>query len=153
MRVLRVVDADTYEVEAPGGRARVRLLGADAPEQDQPFGRQAAAEVSALVLRRYVWLRVQGLDAYGRNLAAVRLRPAAFSGQATVALDSLLVVRGWAWAYSPGQAVADRAVLQQRAQDAGRGLWKCGPAAPVRPGVWRAFNRQEKSSHWGSCSW
>ncbi|MBT9392289.1 hypothetical protein KLP40_03860 [Hymenobacter sp. NST-14] len=38
LRVERVVDADTYEVAAGGGRVRVHLLGDDAPEADQPFG-------------------------------------------------------------------------------------------------------------------
>ncbi|UOQ51759.1 thermonuclease family protein [Hymenobacter cellulosivorans] len=117
------------------------------------MGARLRKQVRALVLRRYVRVRAQGADAYGRTLAAVRLRPAAFSGQASVALDSLLVVSGWAWAYDPEHAVAKRRREQELAQAAGRGLWKCSLAAPVRPGVWRAFNRQEKSTHWGSCSW
>ncbi len=152
MRVRRVVDADTYEVDSPAGTvARVRLLGVDAPESSQPYGRQATEQVAALVQGRLVWVRVLGGDTYGRNLVAVKLRPAAFDRRPAVALDSLLVVRGWAWAYDPGHVVAGRATEQQQAQAARRGLWKCGLAAPVRPGVWRAFNKQEKARAWVGC--
>ncbi|SDY57157.1 Endonuclease YncB, thermonuclease family [Hymenobacter psychrophilus] len=152
MRVRRVVDADTYEVDSPmGAVARVRLLGVDAPESSQPYGRQAMEQVAALVQGRLVWVRLLGGDAYGRNLVAVKLRPAAFETRPAVALDSLLVVRGWAWAYDPGHVVAGRAAEQQQAQAARRGLWKCGLAAPVRPGVWRAFNKQEKARAWVGC--
>ena len=37
-RVVRVVDGDTYDMLAGGTVYRVRLLGVDAPEPDQPFG-------------------------------------------------------------------------------------------------------------------
>ena len=48
-RVVRVVDGDTYDVLAEGVRYRVRLLGVDAPEPDQPFGPQAGDSVARLV--------------------------------------------------------------------------------------------------------
>lgn len=120
--VERVVDANTYEVATADSRARVWLLGADALEADQPFGRQATALVGTLLQRQYVWLQVQDLDLYGRHLAAVRLRPVAFAPAGTVALDSLLVVRGWAWACEPNRATARRLDQQQQARRAGRGL-------------------------------
>ena len=48
-RVVRVVDGDTYDVLAGGVRYRVRLLGVDAPEQDQAFGPQATDSVAHLL--------------------------------------------------------------------------------------------------------
>src|SRR6476659_8616504 len=48
-RLVRVVDGDTYDVLARGGRYRVRLLGVDAPEPDQPFGHQAGDSVARLL--------------------------------------------------------------------------------------------------------
>ena len=105
-RVLRVVDGDTYDVLAGGVRYRVRLLGVDAPEPDQPFGHQAGDSVARLLgPQRLVWLTRRGLDLYGRTLTTVRLPMA--KGPA-LALDSLLVVRGWAWAWDPKRRVAGR---------------------------------------------
>lgn len=149
VRVERVIDADTYEVAAAGGRARVRLLGADAPEADQPFGPEATALVGALLRRQYVWLQVRGRDVYGRHLAAVRLRPAALSPAGPMALDSLLVVRGWAWAYEPDRATARRLAEQQQAQAAGCGLWQC--PQPVEPRLWRSLDNETKRRNRGGC--
>ena len=91
-RVVRVVDGDTYDVLAGGVRYRVRLLGVDAPEPDQPFGHHASDSVARLLgSAPRVWLARRGVDLYGRTLATVRLPVA--NGPA-LALDSLLVVRG-----------------------------------------------------------
>ena len=153
VRVKRVVDADTYEVETARGRARVRLLGADAPETNQPFGQQATDSVARVLRGRAVQIQPRSGDAYDRTLAAVRLRPAAFRRSGPVALDSLLVVRGWAWAYTPNQPGAGRIVQQQQAQATGRGLWKCGLQGPIAPSVWRGLTQETRRGYWGSCSW
>ena len=149
-RVARVVDADTYDVVTGGQRVRVRLLGVDAPEHDQAFGAQATDSVAALLpVGRLVQLRRHGVDLYGRTLGSL-LIPAAGG---TRPLDSLLVVRGWAWAYDPHRRVAGRAAQQVAAQRAGRGLWKCGAVGPVLPQVWRGFNYQNKRRYGAGCSW
>ena len=151
-RVARVVDADTYDVVAGGQRIRVRLLGVDAPEHDQPFGRQATDSVAALLpVGRLVQLRRHGVDLYGRTLGSLTLPAAGTRGP--VPLDSLLVVRGWAWAYDPAHAVAGRAAQQVAAQRASRGLWRCGAAGAVPPKLWRSFNAQNKRRYGAGCSW
>ena len=152
-RVARVVDADTYDVVTGGQRVRVRLRGVDAPEHDQAFGAQATDSVAALLpVGRRVQLRRHGVDRYGRTLGSLVLPPA--SGTAgRGALDSLLVVHGWAWAYDPAHKVAGRAAQQAQAQAAGRGLWKCGVAAAVPPQLWRTFNYQNKRRYGAGCSW
>jgi len=153
VRMKRVVDADTYEVETARGRAQVRLLGADAPETNQPFGRQAMDSVARVLQGRAVQIQPRGVDAFGRNLAAVRLRPATFRRSGPVALDSLLVVRGWAWVYTSNQPDSGRRAQQQQAQAAGRGLWKCGLQGPIAPSVWRGLTQETRRGYWGSCSW
>ena len=146
-RVLRVVDGDTYDVLTGGQVLRVRLLGVDAPELGQPFGAQVADSVTRLLLRQPVRLARRGTDLYGRTLGTLTL-PAA-GGQR--ALDSLLVVRGWAWAWDPNHRVVGRATEQAAAEQAGRGLWKCGDAIP--PKLWRSFDARNKRRYRGSCTW
>ena len=150
-RVLRVVDGDTYDVLAGNVRYRVRLLGVDAPEPDQPFGHQTGDSVARLLgPQRRVRLTRRGVDQYGRTLATVRLPMEA--GPA-LALDSLLVVRGWAWAWDPKRRVAARAAQQASALEKRRGLWKCGAGAVLTPKQWRKFNYQNKRRYGVGCTW
>ncbi|MFD2787363.1 thermonuclease family protein [Hymenobacter rubripertinctus] len=156
--VRRVLDADTYEVLLPAGLVRVRLPGVDAPELSQPFGKQAADSVARLLIGRVLEVERLGQDSYGRTLTSLRVGMSAgpLAGpfrRRWLRLDSLVVVRGWAWAYEPGQAVPALAGLQELAQRQRRGLWRCGAAKVVRPGIWRAFNKQEKASAWRGCAW
>ncbi|HEX8327996.1 MAG TPA: thermonuclease family protein [Hymenobacter sp.] len=150
-RVVRVVDADTYDVLAGGVVYRVRLLGVDAPELDQPFGHQAADSVTRLLgPARPVLLGRRGVDLYGRTLATVRLP---LAGGPALALDSLLVVRGWAWAWDPKRRVAGRSAQQATAVAARRGLWKCGAAGVLTPRQWRQFNYKNKRRYGVGCTW
>lgn len=148
-RVTRVVDGDTYEVLTGGQVLRVRLLGVDAPEHDQAFGPQATDSVTALLRGRLVRLQRHGLDLYGRTLGKLKLTGSAAGG----AVDSLLVVRGWAWASDPNHMVAERLPEQLAAQRAGRGLWKCGVDGTLPPKVWRGFTAKIKRRYGVGCTW
>lgn len=145
-RVTRVVDGDTYEVLTGGQVLRVRLLGVDAPEHDQAFGSQATDSATALLRGRLVQLQRHGTDLYGRTLGKLRL---AGSG----AVDSLLVVRGWAWAFDPTHVAAERMREQVAAQRAGRGLWKCGVDGTLPPKIWRGFTAKIKRRYGVGCTW
>jgi micrococcal nuclease len=150
-RVVRVLDGDTYEVLTRSQPVRVRLRGVDAPELSQPFGWETADSVTRLLGGQQVWLTRQGIDIYGRTLAGLRVVTPARPGG--VALDSLLVVRGWAWAWDPTRRVAGRVAEQASAQRAGLGLWKCGVGGVVPPHVWRGFKAEIKRRYRGGCTW
>ena len=150
-RVVRVVDADTYDILSGGATYRVRLLGVDSPEPDQAFGRQAADSVRHLLgPQRQVLLKRRGVDLYGRTLATVRLP---VTGGPPLALDSLLVVRGWAWAWDPKRRVAGRSAQQAAAVAGKRGLWKCGAVGVLTPQQWRQFNYKNKRRYGVGCTW
>ena len=154
-RVVRVIDADTYIMQSGSTTYRLRLLGADAPEQDQAFGLQATDSVARLLpAGRVVLVARAGMDLYGRTLGAVLLPVATVAAVGRpVPLDSLMVVRGWAWASDPDRLVAGRAAQQTAAQRAGRGLWKCGVSQAVPPKLWRSFNSEIKRRYRVGCTW
>ena len=124
-RVAFVVDGDT--VELAGGR-RVRYIGVNTPEIDQPYAADATAFNASLVAGQKVWLEpdTQASDQYGRLLAYV------WVGDTFVNLE--LVRQGYAVAYTvpPNVRHADAFVRAEReAREAERGLW--APAdVPVR---------------------
>ena len=154
-RVVRVVDADTYIMLSGTTTYRLRLLGVDAPEHDQAFGLQAADSVAQLLAPgRVVLVARAGMDLYGRTLGAVLLPTSTVAAAGrSVPLDSLLVVRGWAWAFDPNRTVAGRAQEQVAAQRAGLGLWKCGVEQAVSPKLWRSFNSEIKRRYRVGCTW
>jgi len=80
--VVRVIDGDTFEVRiGQGSPVRVRVIGYDSPEKDEPFGDTATKFVKALLEGREVLLEsdVQALDRYGRRLYHVWLQPTLLS--------------------------------------------------------------------------
>ena len=124
--VTRVVDGDTVEVLLDGREEDVRYIGVDTPESVAPgqpvecFGKDASEFNRRLVEGERVTLEYgdERRDVYGRLLAYVRL-----DGEL---VNAELVRRGYArtLAIAPNTdfaALFNR--LQQRAANAGRGLW------------------------------
>lgn len=129
-RVVKVVDGDTLDLD---GDVRVRLLGVDAPEDDETsecFGPEATAWLHLLIQDREVDLEYGEpcYDEYGRRLAWVLLR-----GRP---LAELLVERGMACAWRPWDETRDDArtarllELEAIARRQLRGLWGACPRPP-----------------------
>lgn len=115
--VAKVIDGDT--IELAGGR-RVRYIGINTPERDQPYYAEATDTNRQLVGGKQVYLEfdVETFDQYGRSLAYVWV-------------DGLLanreiVARGFANAYTVPPNVkydAEFRAAEQAARAAERGLW------------------------------
>ncbi|HEY5644855.1 MAG TPA: thermonuclease family protein, partial [Pseudomonadales bacterium] len=73
--VTRVWDGDTVTLTVHGQEHRVRLGAIDAPEHDQPYGRQARAHLSRLVLNETVRLVTETTDPYGRLVGTLWVQP------------------------------------------------------------------------------
>ena len=132
--VVGVTDGDTIKVlDASRDIHKVRLTGIDAPEKDQPFGRESAQHLSAMIAGRGVFVESTGKDKYGRTLGKVLV-----DGRD---MNLEQVKAGYAWwdSHPAGdQPTADR-VAYKRAEDKARaekiGLWS--KPDPVNPYVWR----------------
>lgn len=116
-QVTKAVDGDTIELS--DGR-RVRYIGINTPERDQPFYAEATATNRQLVEGRTVQLEfdVETFDQYGRSLAYVWVDG--------VMANLEIVSRGYANAYTVPPNVryeAEFREAERAAREGGRGLW------------------------------
>ena len=130
--VTRVADGDTITVTRAGDAIRIRLDGIDTPATNHPFGRAAAAFLSARVLHQHVTVTVKDVDRYGRFVSRVSV-----GGED---LSLTLVAAGLAWHYV---RYSDDAALARAEADARTkkiGLWT--QSAPVAPWEFRRQSRR-----------
>ena len=133
-RVVGVLDGDTIDVLMAEKRVqRVRLIGIDAPEKSQPFGRKSKQHLSDLVFGSVVAVQWQHRDRNQRIIGKV-----VFGGH-DVNLE--MVRSGLAWWYEQfqkEQTVADRElydVAEKAARKKRSGLWS--DQNPVPPWEFR----------------
>ena len=142
--VTYVYDGDTIKVRLDSGKEkRVRLIGVDSPELNDP---QEAGRLWAFLARRFASSALyqktvrltrdrEEVDAYGRLLAFV------WAGDATM-FNETLVREGYARAYLRYPFDAEVKARLREAEDearrAGRGLWRERPFDVVGPGEARA---------------
>jgi micrococcal nuclease len=156
-RIVRVIDGDTYVLQSTD-RVRpsdvrqymIRLLNVDAPELRQAFGTVARDSMSRYLRHQLVvatgpppFFRLD-TDIYGRVLAKITATTGPARGKR---LDSLMLVRGWAW-HNPAYGSVRRSGQTDAqgwtvtAQEVGAGLWHCNDACP--PWLYRRFNARQK---------
>src|SRR5262249_14095947 len=141
-KVVGVSDGETITVlDADNRQHRVRLMGIDAPEINQDFGRRAKQSLSDLVFGKTVTVTSRKKDKYGRTLGEVTL-----DGK-DINLEQ--VQRGMAWAYHysanevrPEEPTADE-LAEEQARKERRGLW--ADASPVPPWEFRESGKTAKA--------
>ena len=120
-RVLFVIDGDTIDVEIQGKEYRVRYIGVDTPERDEPFYDEAAEANRSLVEDQEIILirDVSETDRYGRLLRYVYLSDGTF-------VNAELIRNGYARVVTFPPDVAETETLtslQDGARESKRGLW------------------------------
>jgi endonuclease YncB( thermonuclease family) len=124
--VTNVVDGDTIDVrllDVNQTSQRVRYIGINTPEVDQPCSGEATAANAALVEGKPITMLkdVSETDQYGRLLRYVYV--------GTTFVNAALVADGWAEAaeYPPDTAFAEWfSLLEAQASDGGLGCWPTG---------------------------
>ncbi len=132
--VIQVWDGDSILVSTVTGPQQIRIFGIDAPEKGQPFGSQAKRYLERLLKNRKVGIEPLEQDSYQRTVANVTLQ------QRSVA--SLLVERGFAWAYRRYNPPRELIEKEQLAKKERRGLWR--NSQPTPPWVWRKKERRKR---------
>ena len=135
-RVVEVKDGDTIVVVRGNDTLdliTIRLYGIDAPEDGQPYGKQAARALRKMVGKKVVEVEVmQKRDRYKRVVGVVRHK-----GED---VGRKLLADGWAWVdyrhCKPSRLCRGYWVEVRRAQQKGsEGLWKSALSVP--PWEWR----------------
>jgi len=131
--VVKVLDGDTLLVQLGKRHVRVHLSGVDAPEIDQPWGRQAANALSQMVLNQSVDMGPLRKDGFNRMTTIV------FVGEEEV--GAAMIRDGNAWADRDALRASDASLcdVEARAREARRGLWSL--PAPQRVAPWEYRRR------------
>jgi endonuclease YncB( thermonuclease family) len=147
-KVVKVADGDTITIaEDSGKKHRIRLGGIDAPEKDQPYGKESTQSLLELTSGKIVVIEYEKRDRYKRIVGKVLVDP---PGEVfCMALDCVKKIdagleqikRGLAWHYKKyqgEQSVEDRGAYGEAEVEAkvnGLGLWK--DDKPMAPWEWR----------------
>jgi endonuclease YncB( thermonuclease family) len=133
-RVVGISDGDTVTVlDASNTQFKIRLMGIDAPEKNQPFGQKSKAALSDLIFNQQVSVDFKKQDRYGRTIGKITING--------VDANLELIKKGMAWhykKYQKEQTVEDAflyANAEIQAQYQKRGLWR--DKEPIPPWVWR----------------
>jgi micrococcal nuclease len=131
-KITRVIDGDTFIYVTREGSFRVRSYGIDAPEGNQPFGRESAAFLSRFIGREST-LKVTGTDRYHRKVGTLFIR-----GED---INLREVKEGYAWYYRRYLSDKRYQAAQEYARKHRSGLWR--QPDPVPPWNWRQVSHGE----------
>lgn len=128
-KVIEVPDGDVITIMNMNRPARIRLMGVDAPEKNQPFGDVARQHLSDLVLGQNVVVEYSGIGRDGTIVGRVLFRDADMNAQ--------MIRDGAAWfdAGSTGELKQETRDIYSQSEQAARGekrgLWETdGAIAP-----------------------
>jgi micrococcal nuclease len=130
-KIVQVVDGDTYFFQTGHERLKVRMFGIDAPEGNQPFGKESIEFISKY-FDREATLVVHSRDQYKRSLGTLFV-----DGQD---INLLMVKGGFAWHFKRYLDDKKYAAAQENAKRNKSGLWAL--SNPVQPWNWRREERK-----------
>jgi len=132
-RLVRVSDGDTFEARVQGVVMDFRLAEADAPEKDQPYGKDSSNELASLLRGRDLVLVPIDTDRYGRTVVFIWI--------GSTCVNKEMVRRGAAWFYDEYAKSDALHVVEDEARDAKTGLWGLPRKSRTEPWVWRHEKR------------
>jgi len=133
-KVIKVKDGDSVILQySNGDQQESRIHGIDAPEYNQPFGKESKNLLSKMVLGESLRVKVLLRDKYKRDLVVM------FPKSSMVSVNQSLVEQGAAWVFRQKTPQWDSEKklleLQEKAKKNEVGLW--GLPRPLAPWEWR----------------
>ena len=127
LQIKKIVDGDTVHVFHQDETYKVRLIEIDAPERNQPYGKESTKYLKSLLKEGSVDVEISGTDRYGRKLGRLY-----WKGRD---INQEMVTAGYAWVYD--DYVTDKSFYenQSKARELRKGLWK--DLNPTPPWKWR----------------
>ena len=135
-KITKVVDGDTYFFQTTNETLKVRMFGIDAPEGNQPFGKESK-EFMSKYIHKDATLVSHGHDQYKRILGTLFI-----DGQD---INLLSVKGGYAWHYKRYLDDKQYADAQENAKKNKLGLW--GLSNPIPPWNWRRNEKIHIENH------
>lgn len=137
--VVKIADGDSVTIlDTNKVQHKVRLVGIDAPERKQPFGKRSKQSLSDMAFRKMVIVKSDKRDHYGRVLGKILING--------IDVNLEQIRRGMAWhykAYKYDQSASDRQTYteaERKARVMRQGLWI--DSDPLPPWVWRKLKRR-----------
>ncbi len=113
--ISKISDGDTLSLNAKGEQYKIRLLGIDAPELKQSFGKQSRNHLLKLCpIKSRAKVFFKKRDKYGRILGRLECKNAK-------EVNKQMVLEGFAWAYR--EYSKEFVKQEQRAKQLKKGLW------------------------------
>ena len=130
LEVVWVVDGDTVHATKNGQLYKIRLTEIDAPERDQPFGKQSTDNLKSFLRKGFIDVDLEGQDIYKRHLGRIYVDG--------TDINKKMVSTGSAWVYDKYVTDESFYIEQKKAQNNKLGIWADEEAMP--PWVWRQRN-------------
>jgi micrococcal nuclease len=132
LSIKKIIDGDTVHVFHQNETYKVRLIEIDAPERNQPYGRDSTDYLKFLLKEGRVDVEISGTDRYGRKLGRLYWKGKDINRE--------MVTAGYAWVYD--DYVKDKSFYenQSEARELRKGLWKDSNSIP--PWEWRKRKKQ-----------
>ena len=136
--IVRIIDGDTMVVlDSNKVQYKIRLMGIDAPEKKQAYGKKSKENLSDLIAGKFVVVEYDKLDRYQRIIGKIQL-----SGE-DINLEQLSSGMAWHYKkYQGEQSQVDRIKYSEAEVDARntkRGLWH--DSEPISPWGYRKSKR------------
>jgi len=134
-RALWIDDGDTfYMITAQKTVVKIRMWGIDAPEHDQPWGKEATLALIQMIGRKHVKVETFGLDKY-----KTRTMGRVYCGKLDVNLEMVATGNAW-WYHQYAPKAIDIQAAEITAQTTKLGLWH-DPLA-IAPWDWRHHHKK-----------